>query len=80
MLASLFGGMRMNKLDTPARRDPTAPDYRLVFIGASNEVTRVERVTASSDDVAIAMAQQSAATDRVELWDSIRFIERFEPH
>ncbi|MGH1574376.1 hypothetical protein ACRAWG_31640 [Methylobacterium sp. P31] len=70
----------MSNPDAPPEHDPTAPAYRLLFVGASNEVVGVERLTASSDDVALAVAEQLAATHPVELWDGIRFIEWFEPN
>ncbi|MHB2205085.1 hypothetical protein [Methylobacterium sp. CM6257] len=69
----------MSNLDALPGHDPTTPVYRLLFIGASNEVLRVERLNASSDDVALAVAQQLAEAHPVELWDGIRFIERFDP-
>lgn len=69
----------MSNLDGAQRNARIAPNYRLLYISTSNEVIRVERLNASDDDVAIAVAQELAVTHFVELWDGMRFIERFEP-
>lgn len=70
----------MSNLDVLLESDAKAADYRLMFVGAFGEVINVERLNATSDEVAQTVAEQSASTHAVELWQGLRFIERFQPN
>ena len=57
----------------------TEPSYHVVLLGSAYEVLKVEHLNASSDDVAVAVAQELSGGRAAELWAGTRFIERFNP-
>ncbi|GJE43427.1 hypothetical protein [Methylobacterium soli] len=57
---------------------PHRPRYRALILSQEGLVLRTERVPADDDPAALAIAETLDGAHAVELWDGLRFIERFE--
>ncbi|WP_375462823.1 hypothetical protein [uncultured Methylobacterium sp.] len=69
----MAGGFEgLDKPQPPAR-------YRALLLSAAGQVLRMEHLPASDDADAMRRARLLVDGHAVELWDGVRFIERFEP-
>ncbi|KAB1075089.1 hypothetical protein [Methylobacterium planeticum] len=57
---------------------PHRPRYRALILTAEGLVLRTERVPAEDDHAALALGERLSGEHAVELWDGLRFIERFD--
>ncbi|WP_336486363.1 hypothetical protein [Methylobacterium nigriterrae] len=70
----------MDDLSSPLPgSEPAEPRYRVIVLSTCNEVIRTERLSASSDDEALSLIRPMVDGHALELWDGVRFIERFNP-
>ncbi len=53
--------------------------YRALLLGSSGEIIALTALTARDDDDAMQIAGSMVDGRAVELWDGLRFIERFDP-
>jgi hypothetical protein len=58
--------------------DPSPACYRVLVLSTTDEVIRTERLPVTSDEEAITLAQAKVDGHSVELWDGLRFTERFD--
>lgn len=56
------------------------PAYRVLAMSRDETVIADVAVQAADDEEAIAVAKQLATGRVIELWDGLRFVERFEPN
>jgi hypothetical protein len=69
----------MTTTATASFPDSTAtPCYRVQFIDLEGNVARTERLQATTDDEALALACTMTDGYAVELWDGLRFVEHFD--
>lgn len=59
--------------------DDRPPAYHAMTIASDQTVVSDVSIPADDDEQAIGMAKQLVNGHAVELWDRLRFIERFEP-
>ena len=57
---------------------PHRPRYRALILTHEGLVLRTERVPADDDHAALTLAETLSREHAVELWDGLRFIERFD--
>lgn len=70
--------LALDDLSSPLPGSGLSPArYRVVVLSTTKEVIRVERLSASSDEEAYALAQTLGDGHAIELWDGARFIEHF---
>lgn len=61
-------------LDEPSQ----PPRYRVLMLSEGGQVLRMEHLAARDDAEAMRRAHSLVDRHAVELWDGVRFIERFE--
>ena len=53
--------------------------YRAIMVAKSGTVVNARRLAADNEECAVQQAKAMVGGDTVELWDGLRFIERFSP-
>lgn len=53
--------------------------YRAIVVAKSGTVVNAMRLAADNEERAVQQAKAMVGDDTVELWDGLRFIERFSP-
>lgn len=62
----------------PGEPDPKPPSYRIIMVDDGGKVTSVIPLPVHDDESAIAVAKRMANGLSAELWDGLRYIERFD--
>ncbi len=62
----------------PSQESDVGPHYLVQFIDLEGNVIRMERLTAATDEEALALASAMANGHAIELWDGLRFLEHFD--
>ena len=69
----------MGTVGPPSAEPEGPPSYRAMMFGADGRMVLQAVIAAAGDDAAKAQALALADGHSVDLWDQLRFIDRFEP-